>query len=210
MWTSVSDQVTPERVLIVQVRWRSAHVEAQSGTRPNSHGTSVAASRCGVGDHTRLPAGGGSSHACRTSEQFGAGRARLTWRSAGSRLRRMISPRRATTGRPPSVSSGPLAMCVEQRASRRTWRCCMPAYSVTDALAAGWLSRAQRLVARSGRCVEQCYVALACAYTHRFDLAHSEALGVTLYRVRASIGKSRRRCKRRCFDEYALPVIALA
>src|SRR5689334_71697 len=31
-----------------------------------------------------------------------------------------------------------------------------------EALAAGWLSRAQRLIARSGRCVEQGYVALAC------------------------------------------------
>src|SRR5438067_7862852 len=40
-----------------------------------------------------------------------------------------------------------------------------------EALAAGWLARAQRLMARTGRCVEQGYVALACAYTHRFDLA---------------------------------------
>src|SRR2546427_8419354 len=43
-----------------------------------------------------------------------------------------------------------------------------------EALAAGWLSRAQRLVARTGRCVEQGYVALACAYTHRFDLVAVE------------------------------------
>src|SRR5437899_9211573 len=40
-----------------------------------------------------------------------------------------------------------------------------------EALAAGWLARAQRLLARTGRCVEQGYVALACAYTHRLDLA---------------------------------------
>jgi len=43
-----------------------------------------------------------------------------------------------------------------------------------EALAGGWLARAQRLLARTGRCVEQGYVALACAYTHHFDLAAVE------------------------------------
>src|SRR5207244_2325789 len=40
-----------------------------------------------------------------------------------------------------------------------------------EAIAAGWLAPARRLLARTGRCVEQGYVALACAYTHHFDLA---------------------------------------
>ncbi|TME28757.1 MAG: hypothetical protein E6I75_23245 [Chloroflexi bacterium] len=43
-----------------------------------------------------------------------------------------------------------------------------------EALAAGWLARAHRLLAGTGRCVEQGYVALAFLSMHRFDLAAVE------------------------------------
>src|SRR3979411_79772 len=43
-----------------------------------------------------------------------------------------------------------------------------------DALAAGWLARAHRLLAGTGRCVERGYVALAFLSMHRFDLATVE------------------------------------
>src|SRR3979411_103869 len=43
-----------------------------------------------------------------------------------------------------------------------------------EALAAGWLARAHRILAGTGRCVEQGYVALAFLSMHRFDLAAVE------------------------------------